>query len=75
MAFIVRWPQSPGIKGRNTAPLESLPDLSFPVTRLDYSETFDDLSMSERNGSELWKTAAWSAVPAVGSGEIKGQTG
>src|SRR5690242_11303679 len=36
-----RWAAVAWVQGRNTAPLESLPSLPFPVSRLDYLGDFD----------------------------------
>jgi hypothetical protein len=36
-----RWAAVAWVQGRNTAPLESLPGLPFPVTQLDYLGDFD----------------------------------
>lgn len=36
-----RWTAVAWVQGRNTAPLESLPDLPFPVSRLDYLGDLD----------------------------------
>jgi hypothetical protein len=41
-----RWMAVAWVQGRNTAPLESLPDLPFTITRLDYLGDFDPAGLS-----------------------------
>lgn len=53
-------------QGRNTAPLESLPDLPFTVTRLDYLGDFDPAGLSiAATACATAKRASIAAQPAT----------
>lgn len=62
-----RWAAVAWVQGRNTAPLESLPSLPFPVSRLDYLGDFDaaglEIAMAACATSERTGISAGPAAP------------
>jgi hypothetical protein len=57
-----QWAAVAWVQGRNTAPIESLPDLPFPVTRLDYLGDLDAAGLAI--AATACATAETAGVPA-----------
>lgn len=61
-----RWAAVAWVQGRNTAPLESLPSLPFPVTRLDYLGDLDAAGLAiAATACAIAETAGVAAGPAA----------
>jgi hypothetical protein len=62
----LRWAAVAWVQGRNTAPLESLPSLPFPVTRLDYLGDLDAAGLDiAATACEIAQAAGIPAGPAA----------